>query len=152
MMKKLFIYYSLSGNGDAVANYLEDKKIDIRKVITKESLPNNFVLRIMSGGFKALINYKDRLNDFDTDISNYDEIIIGSPIWNSRLSSPINAVLDKIKLDNKKVIFILYSGSGVSKKATERIKGEYPSALVIDIKNPLNNKEDLVSELDNIGY
>ena len=35
-MNKIFIYYSLSGNGDSVANYLMNKGIDIRKVLLKK--------------------------------------------------------------------------------------------------------------------
>ena len=151
-MKRLFIYYSLTGNGDMIGEYLKDEGIELRKVITKEELPKNIVLRIMSGGYKAMILYKDKLDSFNSDISDYDEVIIGSPIWNGRLSSPINTVLDKLKLDDKKVTFILYSGSGESKGATKRIKREYPSAKIIDIKNPLNNKEDMVNKLKNCGY
>ena len=135
-----------------VGDYLKDKGIEVRKVVTKEELPKNFILRIMSGGYKAMTLYKDKLDGFNPDISEYDEVIIGSPIWNSRLSSPINTILDKLNLDNKKVTFVLYSGSGESKGATKRIKNEYPNAKIIDIKNPLNNKEDLVSKLNNIGY
>ena len=131
-----------------IGDYLKDKEIDVRKVITLEELPKNIVLRIMSGGYKAMILYKDKLEEFDSNISEYDEVIIGSPIWNARLSSPINTVLDKLKLDDKKVTFILYSGSGKSKSATKRIKKEYPKAKIIDIKNPLNNKEDVLNKLN----
>jgi len=151
-MKRIFIYYSLSGNGDIVSDYLKDKEIEVRRVITKEELPKNTLLRIMSGGFKAAIAYKDKLDGFNSDIDDYDEIIIGSPIWNSRLSSPINTVLDKLKLDDKKLTFILYSGSGLSKAASKRIKKEYPNAKIIDIKNPLRNKEDMIYKLNNCGY
>ena len=31
-MKKLFIYYSLTGNGDIVADYLKDKGYSIKEV------------------------------------------------------------------------------------------------------------------------
>lgn len=142
-MKKIFIYYSLTGNGDVVADYLKDKGYDIRKVITKEKLPNNFILRILTGGYKAMINYEDKLIDFDDDIKNYDEIVIGSPIWNSRLSSPINTVLKRINLDNKKLTFILYSGSKKSNKATEMLKKKYKNSLIISLKEPKNNKDEL---------
>jgi len=143
-MRRIFIYYSLSGNGDIVANYLKNKKIDIRKVevAKKDKLSNNIFLRIMTGGFKAFINYKDRLVDFDSDIDKYDEIIIGSPIWNSRLSSPISSVLDKINFKNKKITFILYSGSGKSKKATEKINMMYTDVRIINMKEPKVNKEE----------
>jgi flavorubredoxin len=142
-MKKLFIYYSLSGNGKLVSQYLSKKNIDIREVITSEPLSNNYFLSIMIGGFKALIKYKDKLINFDNDISKYDEIIIGSPIWNSRLSSPINTVLDKINLKNKKITFILYSGSGKSPKATKLLNQKYQDVKIIDIKEPIKNKKEL---------
>ena len=41
-MKKKFIYYSLTGNGDIVSDYLKEKGYDIRKVIPKHKLPKNF--------------------------------------------------------------------------------------------------------------
>ena len=96
-MKKLFIYYSLSGNGDEVANYLS-KSFDIRKVNPKNPLPKLYIFSLLVGGYKAMRNYKDKLDNFDTDISSYDEKLIGSPIWNDRLSSPINSVLDMIDI------------------------------------------------------
>ena len=104
-MKKVFIYYSLTGNGDEIAKILENKKYDIRKVETNEILPKNFILRILTGGYKAMIKYEDKLMDFDSDIEDYDEIIIGTPIWNNRLSSPINSVLKELKLNNKKITY-----------------------------------------------
>lgn len=146
-MKKIFIYFSNSGNGDVVADYLKEKDIDIRKVITKEPLPKSFILSILSGGFKATSNHKDKLNDFDSDISKYEEIIIGSPIWNARFSSPINTVLSLLNLEGKKVSFILYSGSGESPKATKRIKEQYPEATIYDLKNPKDN----IKELDKLN-
>ena len=142
-MKKVFIYYSLTGNGDEIAKILENKKYDIRKVETNEILPKNFILRILTGGYKAMIKYEDKLIDFDSDIEDYDEIIIGSPIWNNRLSSPINTVLKELKLNNKKITFILYSGSGKAKKATELINKTYPNSKIIDLKEPIKNKEEL---------
>ena len=139
-MKKIFIYYTLTGNGDIIANYLKDKNIDIRKVKAKDKMPKTFFLRILTGGFLAGINYKAKLIDFNNNIDNYDEIIIGSPIWNGKLSTPANSIIEKLKLDNKKITFILYSGSGTSPKATNKIKKIFKNATIIDIKEPKNNK------------
>ena len=144
-MKKIFIYYSLSGNGDAVAKYLKEKKVDIRKVIPKKELPKNMALRILCGGFLAGINHKEKLVDFNSDISSYDEVIIGSPIWNGKLSCPINTVLDEIDLVGKKVTFILYSGSGFAPKTTKMLKDRYKESKIINIKEPKKNKELLIN-------
>ena len=140
-MKRIFIYYSLSGNGDLVADFLKNT-YEIRKVETSEPLPNNRLLQILAGGYKAMINYKDRLIDFDNNIDEYDHIIIGSPIWNDRLSSPINSVLDKLKLNNKRVTFVLYSGSGKANKASDFINNNYKSKIII-LKEPLKNLTEL---------
>ncbi len=140
-MNKIFIYYSLTGNGDIVANYLRDNGVDIRKVTAIDKMPRGKVGRILTGGFLASIGYKAKLINFNNDVSIYDEVIIGSPIWNGRLSCPINSVLKEINLDNKKVVFILYSGSGKSKKATKKINKKYPGARIIDIKEPKDNLE-----------
>ena len=142
-MKKIFIYYSLTGNGDEVASFLGNKGFDVRKVETVKPMPKSFALSIIVGGFKALINYKDKLNNFDSNIDDYDELVIGSPIWNARFSSPINTVLNELNLKDKKLSFILYSGSGTSPKATELIKKHWPEAYIVDLKNPKKNKDEI---------
>ncbi len=142
-MKKIFIYYSLSGNGDIVAEYLGNRNLDIRKVVPQKQLSNNMLFRILKGGFLAGINYKDKLVDFDSNISLYDEVIIGSPVWNARLSTPINAILNRIDVTGKKVKFILYSGSGEGKNAIKTINEKYPDAKTIILKEPLKNKSEI---------
>ena len=145
-MKKIFIYYSLSGNGDIIANYLKTKKIDIRRVKPVKELPKNNILRILSGGFLAGINHKDELIDFDNNISDYDEIIIGSPIWNGKLSCPINTVLDKINLKDKRIVFILYSGSGNASKEEKILRSKYNNIKVISLKEPkVNDFKEVLS-------
>ena len=100
-MRKIFIYYSLSGNGDLVNEYLSKKGYESKKIEVKNKLPKNYFLSIVIGGYKAMSNYKETITNFHIDIDNYDEIVIGSPIWNDRLSSPISTLLDKINLDKE---------------------------------------------------
>ena len=142
-MKKIFIYYSLTGNGDVVASTLKDKGVDIRKIETLEPLPQNNILRILTGGYKAMKNYEDKLVSWDNSIEDYDEIFIGSPIWNARLSSPINTVLKNLKLDNKKITFVLYSGSGKAKKAESMLYSKYTGCNIVHLKEPKSNIEEL---------
>ena len=150
-MSKILLYYSLTGNGDAVAEMLKDK-MSIRKIETNDPLPKNFGLKIMVGGFKALISYKDKLINFNNDIKDYDEIYIGSPIWCDRLCSPINSLLESIDLSNKRITFILYSGSGKIEHAIKKISKNYPNSRIILLKEPKNNiegnKELLLKELE----
>ena len=137
-MNKLFIYYSLTNNGDKVADYYKDKGYDIRKIEVKKKLPKIFFFRIMTGGFKALINYKEKLINFDNNIDNYNEIIIGSPIWFDRLSTPVRTALNKLNLENKTIHFVL---------AEEFINKNYSSAKITILKEP-NKYNDELKKLD----
>ncbi|MCR5647041.1 MAG: hypothetical protein K6F81_02025 [Acholeplasmatales bacterium] len=141
-MSKLFIYYSLSGNGDVVAQKLNELGFDLRKVNAKTLKKNNF-WNIFKGGFLAGINHKAKLIDYNNDVSNYDEIYIGSPIWNGKFACPINTVLAKTDFNNKKLKFIFYSGSGEAKKVFKKINKDYPNAEVITLKEPKKHLEEL---------
>lgn len=41
-MKKIFIYYSKTGNGEKVREYYEKNGYDIRKVEARRGLPKSF--------------------------------------------------------------------------------------------------------------
>lgn len=140
---KLFIYYSLTGNLDKVAQVLKEKDIEIRKVEMKKKMPKSFFFRVLTGGFLSGINAKSKLKDYDKDIISYDEIIIGSPIWNGRFSSPVNRLLKDLELDNKKLSFVFTSGSGEGKKALDKVNKLYPNSKVIFLKEPLKYENEL---------
>ena len=147
-MKKLFIYYSLTGNGDVVAEAFKDKGYEIRKVVSKSKYPKNKLGLMLVGGCKATFNKKDKLLDFDSDISKYDKVVIASPIWNDRLSAPINGVLDNLDLHDKDVSFVLYSASGNANTAKEKIKNVYDVDTIV-LKEPKKNRDEL-KKIENI--
>ncbi len=148
-MKSLFIYYSFTGNGDSVADLLKEKGVDIRQVVRKKKLPKSFFLGVMTGGFLAGINHKDKLVGFDSNIDGYDRIIIGSPIWNGKFSSPINTVLSELNLKEKEVVFVFCSGSGEGEKALKRINKEYPGSKVVFLKEPKKHTDEF-KKLDDL--
>ena len=148
-MKKLFIYYSLTGNGDLVANHMKENGYDIRKVIEKKKMPKSFFFMIMSGGFRAMTGEKAKLVDYDNNVDDYQEIVIGSPIWNDRITPAINKVLSTTDLSNKKLSFIFYSGSGEGKKALSKIKKLYGDVSVVFLKEPKKYNEELLKIVEN---
>ena len=141
--KKLFIYFSLTGNGDIVANEFKNKGFEIRKVISKYKYPKNKFMLMMVGGYKATFEKKDKLLDFNANISPYEKIVLASPVWNDRISAPINEVLSILDLKNKNIDFILYSASGTANTAKERIKNLF-GIDAIDLKEPKKHKNELL--------
>ena len=142
-MKKLFIYYSETGNGDIVAKYLEEKGIDVIPLTPKKRLPKSFFFKIMQGGFLAGLGAKTKLINFNPDLGLYDEIIIGSPIWNDRLSCPVNTLLKMQDLMNKVSRFVLYSGSGHGEHAIKKINKLFGEKKIIELKEPKKYNEEL---------
>ena len=41
-MKKLFVYYSLSGNGEAVARKMEERGFELRRAVPVRAMPKSF--------------------------------------------------------------------------------------------------------------
>lgn len=145
-MSKLFIYYSFSGNGDVVAETLKEKGFEIRKVVSKLKLRKNMFLQMMKGGFLASIGAKPKLINFNNNVDGYEEIYIGAPIWNGRFACPVNTILRDTNLKDKKLAFVLYSGSGTAKHADKKISKLYPNARIIHLQQP-KDKEGEVNKL-----
>ena len=142
-MKKLFIYFSLTGNCDLVADFLTEKGFEIRKLEMKKSLPKSFFFFFLTGGFLAGLGVKSRLKEYDHNIEGYDEIIIGSPIWNGRFSSPLNRLLKDINFKDKNIKFIFTAGSGEGIKALKKVNKLFPSATCTFLKEPKKNNAEL---------
>ena len=83
-MKKLFLYSSFTGSGDIVSKEFEKAGFELRKAVEKKKFPKSFFWSIMSGGFRATFGLKGKLVRYDKDVSNFEKIVIGSPIWNGR--------------------------------------------------------------------
>ncbi len=141
-MKKLFLYYSLTGNGDLVADYLRTHGYEIRKVTEKKKMPKSFFWRVLAGGFRAGINAKAKLVDYNPDISEYDEIVIGSPVWNNKFPPVLNSILAETDFTSKKLTFLFYSGSGDTPKAFTKAMKLYPDAEGYVIKEPKTHAEE----------
>ena len=148
-MSKLFIYYSLTGNGDFVADFLEKKGYDLRKVTEKAKAPKSFFLRVFIGGFRAGLNLKGKLVDYNNNIDDYDEVVVGTPVWNGKFPPAINSVLAQTNFKDKKLSFIFYSGSGDVPAVNDKLLAMYPNVNVRYLKEPKFHEQEL-DKLDNI--
>ena len=95
----------------------------------------------LKGTILASIHAKSKINDLDLNLNMDDEVVIGSPIWNARLASPINTILKKYEFVRPS--FVLYSGSGTAKAAIKYLNKNYPNSKVIILKEPKKYAEEL---------
>ena len=142
-MKKLFLYYSYTGNGDIVSKEFEKAGFELGKVSEKKKMPKSFFWSIMVGGFRAGLGLRGKLVNYDNDVSSFDKIVIGSPIWNGKFPPAVNAVLKQTNFEGKDLTFVFYSGSGEGKKAEAKVKKEFPSAKILFLKEPKKYSDEL---------
>ena len=132
--KILTIYYSNNGNTKSVAQNINSiVGGDIKEIKLVENYPNNIfkmskiVRKQIKDGFLPEIE--------NIDISNYDVIFIGSPIWNLSFSLPLKAFLKNNNFENKTLIpFFTYSGGADKNKIAKEIKD---LTKIENIKRPL---------------
>ena len=116
--------------------YVKTSKTDCRKV---DDIYVNGV------SFSA----KGKLIDYNNNIDGFDEIVIGSPLWNGKFPPAINSVLYQTDLKDKKVTFVISSGGGEAPKLEKKINKEYPNSKLIVLREIKKNKEqfDKLKEL-----
>ena len=140
---KYFIYFSASGNGDLIADYLKDKGYQPVKVEMVKPIKKVGFFTILKYGFRAGGNKKEKIKELNLDLKSEDEVIIGSPIWNDRLSTPINAVLDQFSFNKENTRFILYPAGEGTKKSFEQLEKLGFIQKPIVFSNPKKNQEKM---------
>lgn len=149
-MKRIVVYYSLSGNtGEAAKQIAKGLGADLLKLETKRKMPKSFAAQIFVGGGQVALHHIPKLRPLDKEISDYDEIVLGSPIWNSKGVPAINAFLrDKTAAAKVTALFFLSAGGEVQKgldAITKQLPNLKNSVSLLDRKhqNSAQNPEKI---------
>ncbi len=150
-MKRLIVYYSLSGNTEEAAKQLAGKLgADLLKLETVKPMPKSFAAQILVGGGQVMMNHIPALKPLDKDVGAYDEIILGSPIWNSKGVPAVNAFLQDAAAAAKVTSLFFLSGGGETKKGlaaiTKRLPNLKHTVSLLDKKH--ENSKDNAAKLD----
>ena len=149
-MNKYFMYFSVTGNGDFLANELAKKgyipvKIELVKPIKKV----NFWMILHYGG-RAMFKKKEKIKELNLELQEDDLVVVGSPIWNDLLSTPVLTALGKVDLNKETTKFILYPAGEGTKKSLEQIKKLGYSGEAIVIQHPLKYEEKALELISNL--
>jgi menaquinone-dependent protoporphyrinogen IX oxidase len=120
-MKKIFIYFSNSGNGEAVASFLKDHGYDTLRIETQKPLGHIGFFKMMHYGRLATFEKETPIKPITFNENDYDKIVLGSPVWADKLSTPMNAFLAHHPFQKEGLVFLLYSGGGSSEKTRKQI-------------------------------
>lgn len=145
-MKTLVVFYSLDGNTEFMAGILAKKlqadlvKLQLKKPYAVEGFKKFFLL-----GMRAVFKSKPKLANETIDISRYDNIVIGTPVWAGSQSTPINSFIKQYKFSDKKVALFVCSGGPDVEKCFAKMKkalGENDFVGEIDFVEPIKNGKD----------
>ena len=132
--KILTVYYSNCGNTKNVAENLHSiVGGDLKEIELIEKYPNNIFKMSNVAREQLKKGYLPKIEDID--ISEYDVIFAGFPVWNFSVSVPMKSFLKNNSFENKTIIpFYTCSGGASKGKIVEEIKD---STNAKEIKKPL---------------
>ena len=123
-MKSIIIYHSFSGNtkkvAQALAEYLKTKG-DVETLELKDLDDNG---NFFSQGSRAIKKERAKINEIKLDLSEYDLICLGSPVWAFGTTPAMNSFLDKCSgVVNKRIILFTTSGGMGDDKCMDYMQG-----------------------------
>lgn len=147
MSKRLVAYFSASGVTGKVAKMVaEAAGADLYEIRPKQ-LYTKADLNWMDQNARSTIEMKDKkirpeIVDTDAKIAEYDEILIGFPIWWYVAPTIINTFLEKYDFTGKKIVLFATSGGSGFGNTIKELQPSAPQAQFVEGKllNHVNKK------------
>lgn len=136
-MKTLIVFYSRSGNTKKVAEKLSNSlECDLEEI--GDTQKRSGIIGFLRSGYQANRGELTVIQEVKNDPSQFDLVIIGTPVWSGTMSTPIRTYLqqNQDKLNNV-AFFCTESSSGDEKtfKEMEEVCGKSPlNTLVLKVK------------------
>ena len=119
-------------------------------LIPKKAYHDKGFAKFFWGGKSAVMAEKPELEEYTLNLSGYDRVIFGSPVWASNFAPPIRTFIEdnKEELEEKSIFaFVCQSGSGAEKvfaklAKTLGIDKIEKTAVFIDPKSKPNKEKD----------
>ena len=134
-MKALVIYFSRAdenyfggsmryiskGNTEVIAEYIQEiVGADLFKVERKVPYSKDYMTCIKEAQVEQRNNERPELVNYIDDISTYDVIFIGAPIYWGTMPQPMFTLLEKLDFNNKIIMpFTTHEGSGLANVVTD---------------------------------
>lgn len=160
-MNTCVVYFSKVGNTKIVAEYLATK-LDATAIQLQDDTKYKGLIGFIKGGMgaskKATANLDQSVYD---EISQFDRIVLATPIWAGKTTPAINAVLEHVDFLGKEVYVVTtqadpkFKGSEERKQFYKEIieekKGKFIDYYPLAGTPPgakVRSKEDLTSQVD----
>lgn len=148
-MNGLVVYYSRTGKTKFVAEKIAyELKADIEEVVDLKNRDGWF--GFLKAGFDATLGRETKIGEMRKSPRDFDLIVVGTPVWNSRPSSAIRTYLKINDFSEKKVAVFCTNDSMGKEKALERTKSVISNVNVVGelvVSKVLENREENESKI-----
>ena len=129
-MNKLIVYFSYTNHTKQIAKKIkENLNCDILEIKTVIPYSSDYQAVVDDEHNSESSNYLPEIENIDIDLSKYDEIIIGTPVWWYRPAPAIRTFLTQNNLSDKTIIPFATNAGWLGRTFTE-IKKLCPNSKV----------------------
>ena len=147
MAKKLVAYFSASGTTKKTAELLAEAAGADLYEITPKVAYTKADLNWMDKKSRSSVVMNDKkfrpeIEDKDANIAEYDEIILGFPIWWYVAPTIVNTFLEEFDFSGKKVVLFATSGGSGFGNTVKELQPSAPNTEIVEGKI-LNSKSEI---------
>lgn len=104
-MKRLIIYYSYGGNTKKIAEMIQKSVgCDMEEIKTVQPYTGDYMAVVDQGKQEVDSSYMPEIQPLSVNIAEYDQIILGSPIWWYTFAPAVKTFLSQYDLSGKEVV------------------------------------------------
>lgn len=130
--KVLVLYYSQTSNTKAIAEEIAARLgADTEEIVSAEPYDGDFQATIERCMQERQTGKLPKVQPLAADLSAYDVIFLGYPIWFGTYAPPVAALLNEIDLSGKKVVPFCSFGSGGLDSSIKDLKAKCPDAEIL---------------------
>lgn len=127
----LIVYFSLTGKNKIISAELQ-KQLNAPVAELKLVSERSGIWGFIVSGYENFFDKDADLQPFTTDLAPHNPIIICSPVWMGKLSSPARTFLKNPALKGKDIyIFASFNGHWAEEKEAEQVKNLTGSGIVL---------------------
>lgn len=126
-MRTAVVYYSMSGNTEFVAQCMaQEIPADLVCLVPTKQYPTKGIKKFIWGGKSAIMAQTPKLQPYEMDLSAYDRIVFGSPVWASTFAPPLRTFIrdHKDELAQKTFAAFMCCAGGDATKAFQKLAAE----------------------------